>query len=170
MNCKTVIYFPLLYTIFNKFGCVENKNELLKHIWHYYVWATLIHEFGGPFSTLVIHVLLFLEDSRIVLLLAYGVWLIALLIVYEISYIVNDLFAYYEPIDIRNPRLSKLFPFYDFNKIKRIVLQAVFLRVALTALIIFYIAIYSLVLACIFTITALFISFLFLLHSSTHSS
>jgi len=169
MNCKTVIYLPFLYTIFNKFGCVESKNELLRHIWGYYIWATLIHEFGGPSLLLVIRMLLLLEDPPIVRLLAYGVWLIALLIVYEIGYIINDLFAYFEPINIRNPRLSKLFPFYDFSKIKGMVLQAIFLRAALITSIISYIIIYSLELAYIFTITALFIVFFFLLHSLTHS-
>jgi hypothetical protein len=113
--------------------------------------------------------LLLLEDPPIVRLLAYGVWLIALLIVYEIGYIINDLFAYFEPINIRNPRLSKLFPFYDFSKIKGMVLQAIFLRAALITSIISYIIIYSLELAYIFTIMALFIVFFFLLHSLTHS-
>jgi len=169
MDCEIVVYFPFLYTIFNKFGCVKSKNELLRHIWDYYIWKTLIHEFGGPSLLLVIRMLPPLEDPRIVRLLVYGIWLIALLIVYEIGYIINDLFAYYEPKNIRNPRLSKLFPFYDFNKIKGIVLQAIFLRVVLITSIISYIVIYSSELAYIFTITALFIVFFFLLHSLTHS-
>jgi len=114
-------------------------------------------------------VLLRIEGPNIVRLLAYGVWLIALLIVYEIGYIINDLLAYYEPIDIRNPRLSKLFPSHDFNTIKRIMLQAIFLRVALiTSINSLVLFIYSQELAYIFTITALFIAFFFLLHSSIH--
>jgi len=167
MNCKIVVYFPLLYTIFNKFGCVGGKDELLRYVWVYYIWATLIHEFGGPSLLLVVSMLLYIEDPSIIRILAYGVWLIALLIIYEIGYIINDLLAYYEPADIRNSRLSKLFPSHDFNTIKRIMLQAIFLRVVLVTSIIPFV--YSPELAYVFTITALLIAFLFTLHSSIHS-
>jgi len=167
MDCRIAVYVPLLYTVFNKYGCVESGKGLLRYVWGYYIWTTLIHEFGGPSLLLIIHFIS--KHSHVMWLLIYGVWLIALLTTYEIGYIINDFFAYYEPINIRNLRLSKLFPFHNFNKIKRIVLQSILLRAALIMSVISLLITYSLQLAYMFTVIVLSIIFLFTLHSLIYS-
>jgi|GEM_PF-6113894 len=165
---KTSIITPFLYTIFNKYGFLK-REEMLKYIWDYYIWKTLIYEFGGPYLLLITHTLILFKDIQIAQLLTYGLWLIALLLIYEVDYIVNDFFSYREPMNIRSPRLSNLFPSYDFDEVKRVVLWSIFLRIILTTLIILFYSYYNIRLAYMFIAIALSIFFLFVIHPLTYS-
>ncbi len=164
-----ILYTPFLYTLFNKYEFVEKPEKLLKYFWDYYIWKTLVYEFGGPYLLYIILVISNIGFSTSQLMV-YGIWILLSLYIYEIGYILNDYFAYREPENIRNPRLSKIFPHADYVDISKTVGKVLCQRFLILLIINVICAMYGAILFCYVTI--LYISTimpLFVLHSLIHN-
>ena len=164
-----VLFVPFLYTIFNKYGIVEGTRELWKCFWDYYVWKTLIYEFGGPYLFYIIFVI---RDAGFDIgrIIAYGIWIFLSLYIYEIGYILNDFLAYWEPEDIRNSRLSKLYLHANHANINKIVWKVLFERFTIIFMFNANCIIHEATIYCFATaLYVLIIIPLFILHSSIYS-
>jgi len=164
-----VLFVPFLYTIFNKYGIVEGTRELWKCLWDYYVWKTLIYEFGGPYLFYIIFVI---RDAGFDIgrVIAYGIWIFLSLYIYEIGYILNDFLAYWEAEDIRNSRLSKLYLHANRANINKIVWKVLLERFTIILCLMLICIIYEATIHCFATaLYVLIIIPLFILHSSIYS-
>jgi hypothetical protein len=145
---KTLILFtPFLYTLFNKYGSIERPSKLLKYFWDYYIWKTLVYEFGGPY---LLYIILVVRSAGLDInrLIVYGIWILLSLYIYEIGYILNDYFAYREPENIRNLRLSKLLPQADYINISKTVWKLLLQRFAIIFVLMLFCVMHGAILYC----------------------